>query len=71
MVIKKRRFPKHLGATADEWRQKKRQEWKRLMHALDEYQHGAAYTPNGDDLHALQRCARRIEEDLEGDWIAW
>jgi hypothetical protein len=71
-MTKRHRFPStHLRCTEREWRQKKRQEWKLLVNALNTFQWGAAYTPVHADLHDLEKLARRILEDLEGDWIAW
>ena len=66
-----RRFPKHLGSTPDEWRRKKRQEWKLVMNALQDFEWGAGYVPVTADLYQLSHLSRRIAEDLEGDWIAW
>jgi hypothetical protein len=70
-VVKRHRYPKHLGVPAKVWRQKKRQEWKLLMNALDSFTSGCAYTPVHSDLYELQKLATRIEDDLKGEWIAW
>ena len=70
-ISKKPKFPQHLHSTPDEWRQKKRQEWKLVMNALQDFEWGAGYVPVTADLYQLSRLARRIAEDLEGDWIAW
>lgn len=68
-----RPFPaKHLRQPhAKAWRQKKRQEWKLLMNALDTFIYGCAYTPVHADLYELQKLAIRIHEDMQGEWIAW
>lgn len=68
---KKSRFPLHLDSTPEEWRQKKRQEWKLLVNALRDFEWGAGFTPVGADLHQLQRLVLRMEEDLQGEWVAW
>ena len=72
MPMKKHNFPtKHLGGTANDWRQKKRQEWKLVVNAVQTFEYGCAYTPTHADLYELQKLARRISEDLEDEWIAW
>lgn len=68
---KKLRFPQHLNSTPDEWRQKKRQEWKLVMNALKDFEWGAGFTPANTDFYHIQRLVRRVEEDLQGEWIAW
>lgn len=65
------RIPKHLGCTPEAWRQEKRQQWKLVMNALDDFTRGCAYTPTHHDLFELQKLAKRIKEDLAGEWVAW
>jgi len=67
-----RSFPSgHLKCTAAEWRQQKRQEWKAVVDAVSVFEHGAAYTPTGTDVHWIRRAVDRVWENLQGDWIAW
>jgi hypothetical protein len=61
----------HLGGTATEWRQQKRQEWKAVLDALSRFERGSAYAPCGFDVHWVRREADGIWENLQGDWIAW
>jgi hypothetical protein len=71
-IQNRRPYPeKHLGVPVGQWRQKKRQEWKLLMNALSTFTYGCAYTPTHQDLYELQKLAVRIEEDLQGNWVAW
>ena len=37
-------FPVYLSSSAEEWRAKKRQEWKELCFALGRYEYGCAKT---------------------------
>ena len=66
-------FPPHLGVkTPEEWRALKRQEWREVMHALQRYQYGAAYTPAGTTLYKAASLLQQIEEAVNADgWIAW
>ena len=67
-----RSFPAgHLGGTAAEWRQKKRQEWKAVMDALSAFERGAAYTPTGNDIHWIRQHVDQVWDNLQGLWIAW
>jgi hypothetical protein len=40
-----RRYPKHIGATAREWRRRKRREWRAIQRAFETFSIGSAYTP--------------------------
>lgn len=70
-LLKKRRTENHLGMTIEDWRLKKRQQWRAVMHALDAFNWGCAYTPAGNDLCELQKSADRIKEAMADDWVCW
>jgi hypothetical protein len=65
------KFPAHLRTTPKVWRQLKRQQWKLVLNALDDFHNGSAFTPVGHDLYDLQRLAERIRQDLRGPWVNW
>ena len=66
-----RRTERHLGMPWDQWRQKKRQEWKDILNAIDRFNVGCAYTPAHRELYEVQRIMRRITEDMAHDWVSW
>ena len=69
IAAKRLRIELHLGMTLEDWRSKKRGEWKSVMHALDRFGFGCAYTPASNDLHELQRSAQRIADAMDSDWL--
>lgn len=65
-------FPPHLQSAPDEWRAKKRQEWREVMFALDRFAYGSAYVPAQAPLYELARLAHQIKEAVDADgWVAW
>lgn len=62
---------RHLRMTIEDWRLKKRQEWRAVMSALELFTFGSAYTPTGNDLYELQRSADRIARAMKDDWVCW
>ena len=68
---KRLRTEAHLGMPFDEWRLKKRQQWKAVINALDLFTYGCAYTPAGNDLFEMQKAADRINEIMAVDWVSW
>jgi 3-polyprenyl-4-hydroxybenzoate decarboxylase len=62
---------RHLQMPFEEWRTKKRQQWRALMNALDLFTYGSAYTPVGHDLYEMQKAADRIKEAMAEDWVCW
>lgn len=68
---KKRLTENHLGMTIEDWRLKKRQQWRAVMNALSLFNFGSAYTPTGNDLYELQKSADRINEAMAEDWVCW
>ena len=68
----RRTFPPHLETTPAEWRGLKRTEWQEVVHAIERYGYGAAFTPAQPQLYKLQRLSRQVSEALAvEDWIAW
>lgn len=65
------RTESHLRMTIEDWRIKKRQEWRTVMSALQLFSYGSAYTPASHDLYVLQHAADRIRETMEEDWVCW
>lgn len=61
----------HLQMPIEEWRLKKRQQWRALMNALDLFTYGSAYTPVGHDLYEMQKAADRIKDAMAEDWVCW
>lgn len=61
----------HLRMPIAEWRLKKRQQWRAVMHAIDLFAYGSAYTPTGNDFYELQKSADRIKEAMADDWVCW
>jgi hypothetical protein len=68
---KRTRTERHLRMSIEDWRAKKRQEWRTVMSALDLFAYGSAYTPAGNDLYELQKAADRIREAMVEDWVCW
>ena len=65
-------FPPHLETTPAEWRGLKRTEWQEVVHAIERYQYGSAFTPEQPAFYKLQRLSRQVSEALAvEDWIAW
>lgn len=65
-------FPAHIGGTPEEWRNKKRQEWREVMFALDRFNYGSAYVPAQAEFWRLQREAHRIAEAINAQgWNCW
>lgn len=60
-----------LGMTIEEWRLKKRQEWRAVVTAIEKFTYGCAYTPTGNDFYELTRTSERITETLKDDWVCW
>ena len=70
-VPPKREFPSHLGTTPEEWRNKKRTEWREVMQAIERYEYGSAYTPANSALYHLHKLAYQISDALEPTWEVW
>lgn len=62
---------RHLRMTIEDWRLKKRQEWRAVKHAVSLFDFGSAYTPAGNDLYEIQKAVKRISESMDADWICW
>ncbi len=62
---------RHLGMTIEDWRVKKRQEWRAVMDAIRRFDFGSAYTPVGHDLFDVHRAVNRINDTLDVDWVCW
>lgn len=68
---KKRSTENHLRMSIEDWRLKKRQEWWAVVHALELFSYGSAYTPTGNDLYEMEKAANRIKESMADDWVCW
>ena len=59
----------HLRMSLEDWRAYKRAQWKAVMHALEAFNYGSAYTPAGNDQYELHKAAQRISDAMEADWL--
>lgn len=71
IVSKRLSTERHLRMSIEDWRAKKRQEWRQVLNALDLFTYGCAYTPAGNDLYEMQKAADRVKESMEEDWVCW
>lgn len=62
---------KNIGMAIEDWRAKKRQEWKEVVRALDRFRFGCAYTPISDEVYHMDRAVARANEAMSEDWICW
>lgn len=61
----------HLQMSVEDWRTRKRQQWRVILNAVDLFTYGSAYTPVGADLYEMTKAMNRISVEMEDDWVCW
>lgn len=73
----KRKLPAHIPGTVEQWRRRKRREFRKVLQALNEFRAGVAYTPayvgveNNRFVNRWDRLEREVQwmrEQLRGNW---
>jgi hypothetical protein len=66
--MSKRKLPSHIPGTVEQWRRRKRREWRAVVKAIQPFTHGCVYTPALAPFDELRRNRDAITSLLQGNW---